>query len=158
MANPNRPNGFRAIRKLNGGIPQYTPKYAASGLSIAVGDALVITTAGILSLATASSPAIFGVSDSKITGIAGVQQKVNVVEATDDILFVGQTTTWESASKRMIGSSVDIGGGSGAMILTSSTSQGVARIIGLSREMGNADGNYARMEFVFQKSQFTGQA
>jgi hypothetical protein len=158
MANVNNPNGFRAIRRLGGGaIPTYD-YFAASNVSLMPGDAVVVATTGLLTLAAVSSAAIFGVCQSKVVGVAATPQKALIVPTLEDIVFVGQSTTWVAAGKKMIGTSCDIQGATGVQVLSSTTTNAVARVLGLSKELNNAVGNYARLEFIFQKSQFTGQA
>lgn len=159
MANANRPNGFRAVRKLGGGAIPFYPFMTASNVALAAGDAVVITTAGLISIALAASLQIFGVCQSDVTAVAATQKKVNIIPAMEDTVFVGQSTTWEAAGKKLIGTTIGIDGPTGAMILTNTATQARAtvQVLGLAPEIGNVDGNYARMEFIFRKSSFTGQ-
>lgn len=157
MANKDLPNGFRAVMCAGGRVPPIFTANTTSNLTVAPGDALTILSTGVLDIATASSAAIFGVCQSKITGEAGVQKKCLYVPAADDIIFEGQCSgTFTPVN---VGESVDIEGTTGIMeINENATSLAVARLIGLAGGVENAAGANARVWFTWTKSQWNGQS
>lgn len=158
MANVDNPNGFVALYKFGGGTVPTMCGWAASNASINVGDALVMATTGRLTIATAASTAIYGVAIEKIVGVAATPQLVKFNPALEDVVFSGQCSG--TMAQTDIGESVDIEGGTGVMeINEDASSTAVAKIIALSEfPLGNAVGANARVDFIWQKSSFTGQA
>lgn len=157
MANADNPNGFKVAKTLSGSpIPMFT-FYTTSNLSLNPGDAVVMLSTGVLNIADATSAAIFGVAQSKITGETGVQKKCLVVPASRDLIFSGQCSgTFTPVN---VGEAVDIEGSTGAMeINENAQSVGVAQLIGLEPGLENANGANARVLFVWKKSQWDGQA
>lgn len=157
MANKDLPNGFRAVMAGSGSPPPVFTGLTISNLSLNPGDPLIMTSDGDLDIATASSPAIFGVSQSKLTGKAATKQKVNYVPAMDDIIFEGQCSgTFTPVN---VGEAVDIEGSTGIFeINEDAQSVGVAQLIGLAGEVDNAAGANARVFFTWKKTQWNGQA
>lgn len=155
MANIDKPAGFR-VASMPGCFPVFTAKLK-SNVSVSPGDALIMQSTGALDIATASSAAIFGVSQSKITAIAATQQDCLYVPALPTILFSGQCSgTFTPVN---VGESVDIEGTTGIMeVNEDAQSVGCVRIVGLEGNVKNANGANARVLFVWNKSQFTGQA
>jgi hypothetical protein len=157
MANKDLPNGFRAVMTTGGHSPPIFTAYTTSNLTVAPGDALTMLSTGVLDIATATSAAIFGVCQSKITGETGVRKKCLYVPAADDIIFEGQCSGTFTPSN--VGESVDIEGTTGIMeINENAQSVGVARLIGLSGEVDNAAGANARVFFTWTKTQWNGQS
>lgn len=158
MANTNNPNGFRAVKYNGGGsFPIYT-RYTKSNLSLTAGDAVILLTNGVLDKAVVGSTAIFGVCQSTVTATAATRKQVQFIPALPDIVFSGQFGKDMSGSNPNWGTSYDINGATGAMLLTNATAQGVARVIDIEPGMFNAAGAYNRVLFCWNKSQFTGQA
>jgi len=155
MANIDKPAGFR-VASMPGSFPIFTGMMV-SNVSVSPGDAIVVTTNGVLAVATASSAAILGVAQSKITAIAATQQSCMYVPALPTILFSGQCSgTYTPVA---VGAAVDIEGTTGIMeINENAVAVGVARIVGLEGGINNANGANARVLFVWNKSQFTGQS
>ena len=153
MANKDYPNGFKAIAPAGTALPLYTYN-TKSNLSLSPGDAVILMSTGVVDIATASSAAILGVCQSKVTGETGVQKQVAVVPAYKDILFSGQCSG--DYSPVNAGESVDIEGTTGIMeINENAQSAGVARIVGLEGGIDNAVGTNARVLFTWAKSQWT---
>ena len=152
MANVDRPAGFMAVQPQGTTLPMYT-YWLKSNVSVSPGDALLMTSNGIVDIALAASTAILGVCQSKITAIAATRQKVLVVPALPSIVFSGQCSgTYTPVNA---GESVDIEGATGVMeINEDAQSTGVARIVGLEATEGNDNGANARVLFTWAKSQF----
>lgn len=158
MANRDKPAGFRAHSMVgagSGAFPLFTA-YTDSNVSLSPGDAITMLSDGTIALATSSSTAIFGVSQSRITGETGVRKKVTFIPAIDNIIWSGQCSGTYSPSNA--GESVDIEGATGVMeINEDAQSTGVARIVGLEGGLDNAVGANARVLFTWAKSQWNGQ-
>lgn len=156
MANVDRPNGFTAIAPDGLTLPMYE-FYTQSNLSIQPGDPVIMNSNGTVNIAGAASAAIFGVCQSKVTGVTGTRQKVLVIPANPNIVFSGQCSGTYSPVNA--GESVDIEGSTGIFeINEDAQSVGVARIIGLEGGINNAAGANARVLFTWTKSQWTGQS
>ena len=155
MANLDLPNGFTAVMKGGDAPPIYTA-YTKSNISLSPGDALIMLSGGTLDIAIASSTAIWGVCQSKITAVAATKQKCLYIPASPDIIFEGQCSgTFTPVN---VGESVDIEGTTGIMEINENAQvTGVARLIGLAGGVKNADGANARVWFTWCKSQWTGQ-
>lgn len=155
MANLDKPSGFRVAQN-PGSFPVYTAN-TKSNLSLNPGDALIMLSNGTLDIATAASTAIFGVCQSKITAVAATQQKCLYVPTLPTIVFSGQCSgTFTPVN---VGEAVDIEGTTGIMeINEDAQSTGVVRLIGLEGGINNANGANARVLFIWNKSQFTGQS
>ena len=159
MANTNNPNGFKAV-KYNGGsaFPMYTYN-TKSNLSLSPGDAVILLTNGTIDKAVVGSTAIFGVCQTSVVAVAATRKQITIIPAIPDIVWSGQYgASKNSSSNPNWGTSIDINGASGAMLLTTTTGQGVARILGLEPALDNAAGAYSRALFVWNKSQWSGQA
>jgi hypothetical protein len=153
MANVDNPNGFRAIAPDGTTLPQYT-YFTKSNLSLNPGDAVILLSTGVIDIASATSAAILGVCQGKVTAEAGVQKKVLVVPALKNIVFSGQCSGTYSPVNA--GESVDIEGTTGIMEIDENAQDiGVARIVGLEGGINNAVGANARVLFTWAKSQWT---
>ena len=159
MANRNLPNGFRAVEMLGGGQTfPHVPAKLGSNISLNPGDAVFMLTTGKLRLALVSDTQIFPVCDSKVLGAVGVEPEILVIPALPNIVFEAQYGT-TATTLNNVGASHDIGGATGVQVLSSTSAGGApARLLGLSPAVDNALGQYMRVRFVWQKSQFTGQA
>lgn len=155
MANIDRPHGF-CFEYLEGssGAAPLVEDTLDTNVSLAVGDALARGTNGYLTIATASSTEIVGVSASKITGAAGTRPTILYYAALPNAVFSGQCSG--DGERTDIGESVDIEGATGVMELNeNASSTGVVRVIGL--KLDSAFGTNAELMFVWNKSAFTGQ-
>jgi hypothetical protein len=123
-------------------------------LSLNPGDAVILLSTGVIDIASATSAAILGVCQGKVTAEAGVQKKVLVVPALKNIVFSGQCSGTYSPVNA--GESVDIEGTTGIMEIDENAQDiGVARIVGLEGGINNAVGANARVLFTWAKSQWT---
>lgn len=156
MANTNNPNGFNAVKKLGGGAFPLFPYMTKSNLALTAGDALILLTNGVVDKAVVGSTAIFGVVQTTVSAVAATRKPVLVIPAVEDIVWSAQFSS--SATPGNFGVSRDINGATGVMLLTTTTAQGVARMIAYEPSIKNEAGPYARVLFVWQKSQWTGQA
>lgn len=154
MANKDNPNGFRVLQTVSGTEPMVLSGLTVTGLTVAPGDALVKdASTGLLDIATASSTAIFGVCQSKVTGETGVSKKINYIPVTEDIIWEGQCSG--TLTQAMSGDTCDIEGTTGIMeINENATSTNVVRIIEMSDRPDNAMGANARVKFKFTLNQF----
>ena len=158
MANTSNPNGFKAVKYNGSGtFPVYT-LYTKSNLGLTAGDALILLTNGVLDKAAVGSTYIFGVCQSTVTAVAAVRKQVTFIPALPDIVWSGQFGKDMSAANPNWGTSYDINGATGAMLLTNATGQGVARVLMLEPGLNNVAGAYNRVLFTWNKSQWTGQA
>lgn len=159
MANVSNPNGFRAVKYNGSGtFPMYTYN-TKSNLTLNPGDAVIMLTNGTIDKAVVGSTAIFGVCQTAVVAVAATRKQITVIPALPDIVFAGQYgASKDSSSNPNWGTSIDINGASGAMLLTTTTGQGVARILGLEPALDNVAGTYSRVLFVWNKSQWSGQA
>lgn len=156
MANTSNPNGFRAVKSLSGAAFRFFSAYTKSNLTLAPGDAVIQLTNGTLDIAITASTGIFGVCQTKVTAVAATRQKIMFIPASEDIVWSAQYSA--SATPGNWSAGRDIGGATGAMLLTSTTAVAVARMIGYEPLMKNEAGAYARVLFVWTKSQWSGQA
>lgn len=155
MANIDKPAGFR-VSAMPGSFPIYTGK-TASNVTLNPGDAVIRLTTGLIGLALATSTSILGVSQSKLTGEAGVQKDCMFVPALPGIVFSGQCSGTPTQS--VVGEKHDIEGGTGVMeINEDATSTNVVEIVGFEGGINNAVGANARVLFVWSSSAWTGQA
>jgi hypothetical protein len=155
MANVDKPAGFR-VAMMPGEFPVLTAKLTAN-VSVSPGDALIMQSTGLLDIALAASATIWGVCQSKITGAAGVTPDCLYVPALPTIVFSGQCSGTYALT--INGTSVDIEGTTGIMeINENAVATAVARVIGLEPGLMNAVGLNSRVQFIWTKSQFTGQA
>jgi hypothetical protein len=158
MANVDKPNGFRAVQMRgagSGAFPLYTA-WTDSNVTLNAGDAVTLLSDGTVAIATSSSTAIFGVCQTKVTGVTGVRQKITYIPAADTIGWSGQCSGTYSPVNA--GESVDIEGATGVMeVNEDAQSTGVARIVGLEGGLKNAAGANARVLFTWAKSQWNGQ-
>lgn len=157
MANKDLPNGFRAAMAGSGSPPPVFEAMTKANIALSPGDALIMLSNGTVDIATASSTAIFGVCQSKVTAESGVSKKIRYIPALDDLIFEGQCSgTFTPVN---VGESVDIEGTTGIMeINEDAQSVGCARIVGLAGGVDNAAGANARVFFTWTKSQWNGQA
>jgi len=156
MANLNRPHGF-AFEYLLGssGAAPLVDGTLDTNVSIVPGDALAESTTGYLTIATATSAAIKGVSASTVAGAAGVRPKILLIAALPNAVFSGQCSG--TGAQTNVGEDVDIEGTTGIMQLDENASSlKVVHIIGLKPD--SALGANAEFLFVWKASQFTGQA
>lgn len=156
MANTNNPNGFVAVKNNAGGaIPIYT-FMTKSNLALTAGDALILLTNGVVDKAVVGSTGIFGVCQTTVTAVAATRKQVLVIPAVESIVFAGQFSS--TATPSNWGTGRDINGATGVMLLTTTTAQGVAQVIGYEPGIKNEAGAYSRVLFVWKKSSWTGQA
>ena len=155
MSNVDNPNGFRAVKSLSG---SYIPTFeymTKANLALTAGDAVIMLSNGTVDIATASSPAIFGVCQNSVTAESGVSKRVLVVPASRDLIFEGQCSG--TFSPVNVGEAVDIEGTTGIMeINEDAQAVGVAQIIGLAKGVDNKAGAFAHVFFVWKKSQWDG--
>lgn len=155
MANKDVPNGFRAVKSLSGSYIPMFPFMTKDALTLNPGDAVIMLSNGTVDIALATSTAIFGVCQSKVTAITSTSQKVLVVPASRDIVFEGQCSG--TFSPVNVGEAVDIEGSTGIMEINENLQTvGCAQIIGLAKELDNAAGANARVLFTWKKSQWDG--
>ena len=157
MANKDLPNGFRAVMSGSGSPPPVFEVKTKANLALNPGDFIVMLSNGTVDIATASSTAIFGLCQSKVTAESGVSKKIRYIPALDDLIYEGQCSgTFTPVN---VGESVDIEGTTGIMeVNEDAQSTGVIRIVGLAKGVGNAAGANARVNFTITKSQWNGQA
>jgi len=160
VANTNNPNGFKAVKLLGGGhagFPVFTG-LTKSNLALSPGDAIIMLTNSTLDKAVVGSAAILGVCQSLVTAVAATRKAITYIPAMDGIVWSGQFGKDMSAANPNWGTSYDINGATGVMLLTNATGQGVARVLMLEPGLDNAAGAYNRVLFVWNKSQWSGQA
>ena len=155
MANTNNPNGFKALKMLGGGTMPVFTGMTKSNVALTAGDALIMLTNGTLDIALVGSTQIMGVSQSTVTATAATRKALLYIPSVENILWSAQ---WVGTTAANLGTSFGISGATGAQLLTNAASQGVARILGLEPALNNAQGTYNRMVFVWNKSQWSGQA
>ena len=120
-----------------------------SNLSLNPGDAVIMLTNGSLDVALLASTAIFGVCQTKVTAIAATRQNVQVIPALEGILWEAQYGITKTTLGTNLGANRDIGGGTGVMVLTSTSGGGApARLIGLAPGPVNTVGQYMRVLFT----------
>lgn len=154
MANVDNPNGFRAVRTLNGSCIPILPKYGKANTNFNVGDAVIIGAAdGLIDVALPSSTAIYGVCVCKSVAEAGVSKEIQFVPASKDIIFEGQCSGTYAVTYD--GDYVDIEGTTGIMeINENSSTYGVAQIVCMAPAPDNAVGANARVHFKWAASSF----
>lgn len=158
MPNVNLPNGFKALKMPGGGTFPLFTLYTKSNLALTAGDAVILLTNNVLDKAVVGSTAIFGVCQSTVTAVAATRKQVTFIPALEGILWSAQFGKDMSAANPNWGTSYDINGATGSMLLTNTTAQGVARVTMLEPGINNAAGAYNRVCFVWNKSQWSGQA
>lgn len=155
MANYDNPNGFRPAKSLIGGSNtiEALKMQAASGATIAVGDAVIISS-GYIAIALSNSSLIHGVAASSVSS-ATEGDEILVWPATPWNVFEGQCSGTYAVTMR--GTAVDIEGTTGIMeIDENATTEKVAQIIGESGDPNNSVGANSRVLFTFVRSSFTG--
>jgi hypothetical protein len=158
LANTNNPNGFKALKMPGGGVfPVFTGN-TKSNLALTAGDALIMLTNGTLDIAVVGSTQIFGVCQSTVSAVAATRKAITYIPAIEGILWSAQWVKDSSAASPNWGTSYGLSGATGAQLLTNAASQGVARILMLEPALNNAAGAYNRVCFVWNKSQWSGQA
>jgi len=159
MANPANGHGFIAEFCIGGNaIPMYQG-VLKSAQSCTKGDALKAT-GGLLKIFTVGGRKVVGVAAETVTGLATAQSRVLFWPAVQTVVFSGQysSNTGVQLTQGLAFSRRNISGATGKMLLTSGTlaSTGIAQIIGISPK--SAAGTYGEAEFIWIRSQFTGQA
>jgi hypothetical protein len=157
MANIDKPNGFKAVQNLAGGMtfPLWTAD-TTSNLTLSAGDALVMLSNGTINIATASSAALCGVAQHAVAGATGVRKPIKYIPALPNIVFSGQCSG--TMTPVNMGEFVDIEGTTGIMeVDENAQTTNVLRVLALEGGLNNAAGANARVLFIIAKSQFTGQ-
>lgn len=156
MANVDNPNGFRAIMPAGTVLPMFE-YLTKSNLTLAPGDAVYLLTTGLVDImAAATNVGCLGVCQTKITAVAGVQQKILVVPAYKDLVFSGQCSG--TMAQTDIGEKVDLEGGTGVMEVNEDSvvaTTACIQIVGLERGIDNEIGANARVLFTWAKSQWS---
>jgi len=156
VANTNNPNGFTCVKGAAGCIVPLFTFMTKSNLALTAGDALILLTNGVVDKAVVGSTAIFGVCQTTVTAVAATRKQILMVPAAEDLIFAAQYSS--SATPGNWGTGRDINGATGAMLLTTTTAQAVARILMMEPGIKNEVGAYGRVLFIWTKSQWTGQA
>lgn len=159
MANPSTGKGFRWAFSTDGHAPMMLKATLKSNVALVPGDAVEMTTAGLLICATATSSNIFGVCQQKVTATATAQQSILIIPAADNYVWEGQCSG--TFAQTCLGLGVDIEGATGTMeINENATSVKAALIVGLSGAQAgtNALGANARVYFTWIKSGWNKQA
>jgi hypothetical protein len=159
MANTDNPNGFRFAFSTDGHAPMMLKAVLKSAVALVPGDAVELTTAGLLVCATATSSNIFGICQQKVTSSATTRQNILVIPAADNYVWEGQCSGTFAQSQ--LGLGVDIEGSTGIMeIDENATSTKMAMIVGLAKNQAgdNALGANARVYFTWIKTSWNKQA
>ena len=130
MANPDGPNGFRAVETDSGQMAVRRYPVAASQ-TIAKGDAVFLSS-GLVTIAVATTPQLLGIAASAVTTTASpvrATDTVMVYVATPGQIFEGQCSG--SSTAALLGTSCDIEGTTGIMeINENATTEDVIHIVG----------------------------
>lgn len=160
MANPNAPNGFRAVQ--SGSSGPFAREYpVAASQTIAAGD-MVILVSGLVQIAVAGSASLLGVAVNPVTTTGSVTRADDVLlvhVGDSDTVFEGQVSGDSDAS--IMGETHDIEGATGIMeINEDATSTNVVRIVGLrsDNDPAYAIGTNDRVLFTIENSQFDGRS
>ena len=102
MANPDRPNGFRAGRPM-GGVSVYQGASDASAMY--QGDFVIMEATGEVDVAVAGSTALVGVADSYLA--AAGDTDIKVIDDVDQV-FIGQDDASGTPTQSDIGNNADI--------------------------------------------------
>jgi hypothetical protein len=144
MANTDNPNGFMCVKSDFGPI-KIEEGLVDTGQTITKGDALLITAAGLIQIAVATSPLIYGVAAESVTS-AAAGSNIKFLPALPWYIFEGQAEDVFSANERAV--ECDIIGGTGAMELNEdAVVEGVAIQI---REHPDADISAANPQIYFR--------
>lgn len=177
MANVNAPHGFVPVRKLSGGGGHFPVKrmpLLSTNAAIGIGDPVVQTSAGVIDRG-AASPA-----ESTFWGIAAEAHAANDGASTDpnkntiavwcdpDIVFEAQTDdgTGTATSQACVGNTANYVAGApvnGVSIAEIDESTGGAttnslplKILGLYKQVGNAFGEFNKLEVAINSSALKG--
>lgn len=160
MANVNNPNGFIFVKSLVGSdaSPVIWEAEVAASQTIAIGDALAITSGQVV-IAASSSAQLLGFAVEAIVVAGGATGIISFIPALPHYVFQGQCSGTFAQSIMFTG--VDIEGTTGIMeINENATTEVVVRPIALSKVTyagtANTIGLNSRVDFVVQKSVFTG--
>ena len=102
MANPDRPNGFRAGSPM-GGVSVYQGASDASAMY--QGDFVIMEATGEVDVAVAGSTALVGVADSYLA--AAGDTDIKVIDDVDQV-FIGQDDASGTPTQSDIGNNADI--------------------------------------------------
>jgi hypothetical protein len=162
MANADRPRGFIPIGRIGGGEICATPYVVTTSQTIFIGDPVIITSGGTVSVSAANMDAIgLGISADWITSAAAG----TIIHVYDDpnLLFMVQTTnsiTTDSSSVFNTANMITYAGGdttTGLSIMeldTPGTSTGDFMILGLYNAPDNAWGEFSKVVVRFNQHLF----
>lgn len=156
MANVDNPNGFQYEgSKVGTGAAPLLKVLVKSAVDLAEGDAVIMLTTGLVTIAASTSGQIYGVAAEPLTALATAQSKTLIYPAARTAIFSGQCSG--TGAQTDVGEMVDIEGTTGVMELNEDANiEAVAMIIGL--KPGSAFGANARFLFTWVKSSYEGLA
>lgn len=164
MANVDGPHGFLPVRTLDGScITAQQFQLAAANGSIGIGDLLVIDSTGTVTgraAAAAAAGTVLGVSAESKAASAGGNILVYV---NPNIVFEGQTDNGSGVATAVtvVGNNIEIvntapSNGISQQELDESSAATTAtlpyKVIGLHKVVGNAFGEFNRLEVILNKS------
>jgi len=156
MANKDVPNGFSFVRSLTGQQAPLSGALAASQ-TIAKGDALIIAS-GLIQIALATSPLIWGVAAEDASSGAVVTRdddRIAFYPAVPGNIFEGQVSGTSAATD--VGAQADIEGATGVMEINENASvEDVVMITALVSDIREEIdiGLNDRVEFMFIRSSY----
>jgi hypothetical protein len=155
MANTDNPNSFRYMRRLSGQAAPVLEIQMDTDATVAYGDMIFIDTDGYGSIAASTTASVLGMALESVTATSGTRPKISYIPALKDVVFSGQCSGTFALTD--IGEEVDMEGTTGAQeVNENASSVDVFKIIGVSGMPNNSVGANTRVDFIVNKSQFTG--
>lgn len=151
MANTNNPHGFQPERNEAGAAIPIEYGYLDTGQTVTKGDLIYWGANGNLIIYTAQIATVAGVATEAKTTTTAVAQ-IGFYPVQDNIIFSAQSSGTPTTS--LIGSTCDIEGGTGAMMINeNATNVNIVRIVGLNAR--STMGQYAELDVKFVQSKVT---
>ena len=144
MANTDNPNGFMCVKSDFGTI-KIEEGLVDTSQTITKGDALIITAAGLIQIAVATSPLIYGVAAESVTS-AAAGSNIKFIPALPWYVFEGQCSGSFAATHR--GGTADIEGTTGIMEVNEDAS--VEDVLVMVREHPDATVGSASAQIYFR--------